>query len=180
MNWDKVKEAIGATAPLLGGILGGPVGASAGTLISSVLGTKPTPEAILQEIEQNPEALLKIKELELSHKQKLEELKIREMEIEQEKYSKAHDSYQKNNNMADKIAQLVINWNLPVIFILVVINVYIVYKFEDNAPLISIVSNVIGIAIGKLFTERQAVINFFFGSSIGSKEKDFQISNMKK
>lgn len=180
MNWNKVKEAIGATAPVLGGILGGPVGASAGALISSVLGTDSTPEAVMKELEQNPEALLKIKELELNHKQKLEELKIRELEIEQEKYSKAHDSYQNNNNMADKIANLIINWNLPVIFILVVINVVIVNEFEDNAPLISIVSNVIGIAIGKLFTERQAVINFFFGSSIGSKEKDKIVQGISK
>jgi len=38
--------------------------------------------------------------------------------------------------------------------------------------LVAIVSNFIGITIGQLFNERQAVVNFFFGSSKGSKDKD--------
>lgn len=179
MSWDKVKEVVGATAPIIGGLLGGPVGASAGTLISNVLGTKPTPEAVLTEINTNPDALLKIKELELTHKEKLEELRIKELQIEQDKYATAHTTYKTDNTMADKIARQVISWNLPVIFLLVAGNVWIVDRFKDDATLIAIVSNVIGIAIGKLFSERQAVINFFFGSSIGSKEKDRHIQNSK-
>jgi hypothetical protein len=88
----------------------------------------------------------------------------------------SHTSYRKNNVQADKISNLVIKWNLPIIFTLVVINVFIVYYMKDNAPLIAIASQIIGIAIGNLFAERQAIVNFFFGSSIGSKEKDEKLN----
>jgi hypothetical protein len=43
---------------------------------------------------------------------------------------------------------------------------------KDEGEVIAIVSNFIGIAMGHLFNERQSVINFFFGSSRGSKLKD--------
>ena len=55
----------------------------------------------------------------------------------------------------------------------------LVYFLQDNASLIAIASNIIGVAIGNLFNERQAIINFFFGSSIGSKEKDNEITKIK-
>jgi hypothetical protein len=43
---------------------------------------------------------------------------------------------------------------------------------DGKGEVIAIVSNFIGIAIGNLFSERQSVVNFFFGSSVGSKLKD--------
>lgn len=179
MSWNKVKEVIGTTAPVVGGLLGGPIGGAVGTLISSVLGVENNPEAVLSELRTNPEAVLKLKQMQVDHKIKLEELRLKEIEIKQQRYAKAHDTYKINHTIADRIAKQVINWNLPVIFLLVVGNIYIVDQFKENASLIAIASNIIGIAIGKLFSERQAVINFFFGSSIGSKDKDIHIQNLK-
>jgi len=73
--------------------------------------------------------------------------------------------------MTDDIAQKVIKFNLPTIIALVVVNIAAVMLLEGKGEVIAIVSNFIGIAIGHLFNERQSVINFFFGSSQGSKEK---------
>jgi len=72
MNWDDIKQLIGSSAPLIGGLIGGPAGAGIGTLISSTLGVDNSAEAIHKELTNNPEALLKIKSLEFSHKEKLE------------------------------------------------------------------------------------------------------------
>lgn len=101
------------------------------------------------------------------------------LNLDFKKFQEAHETYRKVHNMADKIAENVIKWNLPIIFLLVIANLFIIDLFKDNAPLMAIASNIIGIAIGKLFSERQAVINFFFGSSIGSKDKDVHIQSMK-
>ena len=95
------------------------------------------------------------------------------------RFKEAHETYRVNHTMADKIAEDVIKWNLPIIFLLVISNLFIIDLFKENAPLMAVASNIIGIAIGKLFTERQSVINFFFGSSIGSKDKDVHIQSMK-
>lgn len=68
MNWEKVKNAIKGVAPQLAGTLvGGPIGAVAGQLIAEALGTKPEPNAIMNAIEQDPQALEKIKSIELEH-----------------------------------------------------------------------------------------------------------------
>ena len=137
----------------------------------------------LDEKEPTPEEIEKIKASELE----IKELDFKQLELEflREKEDnrhietirgQSHESYRTNNQQADKIANLVIKWNLPIIFTLVVINVFIVYYMKDNAPLIAIASQIIGIAIGNLFAERQAIVNFFFGSSIGSKEKDDKLN----
>ncbi len=139
----------------------------------------------LDKKELTPEEIEKIKVNELE----IKKLNFKELELEflREKEDnrhtetirgQSHESYRTNNQQADKIADLVIKWNLPIIAILVLVNILIVYYMQDNATLIAIVSQVIGIAIGKLFSERQAIIDFFFGSSIGSKEKDVSIKQL--
>ena len=64
--WDTIKDLIGTSAPVLGSLIGGPVGGTVGSLIAQVLGVEDTPQAIEQALKNNPDALLKLKELELS------------------------------------------------------------------------------------------------------------------
>lgn len=76
MSWDKIKEVIGNSAPLIGGLVGGPAGAGIGAIISSALGTDNNPDAIYKELTSNPDAILKLRELEFTHKMELEKLYI--------------------------------------------------------------------------------------------------------
>ena len=62
-------------------------------------------------------------------------------------------------------------YNLVIVFLLVIINVIAVWYLKNDAAVLAIISNFIGITLGALLNERQAVINFFFGSSMGSKNK---------
>ncbi|MDA0778323.1 MAG: hypothetical protein O3C19_04550 [Bacteroidetes bacterium] len=119
----------------------------------------------LKQLENNPETRLKLEEL--AFKNKVEDNRHSEAI-----YNKAHETYQEKSTMSDEIARQIIKRNLPIIAILVTINVGLVYFMKDEATLIAIASNIIGVTIGNLFSERQAVVNFFMGSSIGSKEKD--------
>ena len=75
--WDNIKELVGTSAPVIGTLLGGPAGGAVGGLISKVLGVDNTPEAIELALMNNPDALLKIKELETS-----KELAILQAELE--------------------------------------------------------------------------------------------------
>lgn len=75
--WDNIKEILGSSAPVIGTLLGGPAGGAVGGLISKVLGVDNTPEAIELALMNNPDALLKIKELETS-----KELAILQAELE--------------------------------------------------------------------------------------------------
>jgi len=88
-----------------------------------------------------------------------------------ENTNKARDMYKSTGHEeADRIASHVIKYNLPVILALVVINIMAV-TYLERGEIIAIVSNFIGMAIHALFNERQSVINFFFGSSKGSRDK---------
>lgn len=78
---------------------------------------------------------------------------------------------QTNHARADEIADHVMTWNLPIIVVLVIMNILVV-TFIEGGALIAIASNFIGMAMKQLMSERQTVMNFFFGSSMGSKEKD--------
>jgi len=71
MDWSKVGKAVADAAPLLGGLLGGPAGSAAGALIASTLGTASDPDAVLKRIQQDPEIMLKIKQLEQDERDSL-------------------------------------------------------------------------------------------------------------
>jgi hypothetical protein len=56
MNWKSVGNLVVEHAPLVGGILLGPAGGLAGTILSSVYGTKNEPDEVLKAIQADPEA----------------------------------------------------------------------------------------------------------------------------
>ena len=82
----------------------------------------------------------------------------------------AREMYKQKSDKADDIAKLVMRWNLPVIVALVVINI-LATMYLDKV-LIAVIANVVGMVLQSLINERQTLINFFFGSSEGSKRKD--------
>ena len=183
MEWKDIGKMISNTVPLLGTLLAPITGGSSiaiGGLISAALGTSNDAVAISNELKNNPEAMLKLKQLELDNEDSLRAQVIRLNEIELDKYKTAHDTYKTNGVEANSIAESIINYNLPIIAILVLVNIALVYLMEDRSELIAIASNIIGVAIGNLFNERQAIINFIFGSSVGSKEKDRKIDQLSK
>ena len=93
--------------------------------------------------------------------------------LEYQDLADARDMYKTTGHeMTDHIAKNIIKLNLPTIIGLVLANVAAVMLLDGKGEVIAIVSNFIGIAIGNLFSERQSVVNFFFGSSVGSKLKD--------
>lgn len=77
-----------------------------------------------------------------------------------------------SNEMADEIAGRITKWNLPAIIGLVVIDIIAVAMLKEDPALIAVISGFVGSAVTALTVERLSVINFFFGSSKGSKDKD--------
>jgi len=83
----------------------------------------------------------------------------------------ARQMYSHNNTMADSIAQRVITQNHWAVAILLACN-GLVIKFVDDKTIALALGNLIGTSVAALWQERQQVIGFFFGSSLGSKLKD--------
>lgn len=179
--WEEISKTVGTVAPMLGTLLAPVTGGASiaiSAMVSSALGVDNNPQAVAEAL-RSPEALEKLKQLELREKEILNKHILELAKLENEKYKTSHSTYQLKSEMADNIAKDIIKRNLPIIAVLVVVNVALVYYMKNEATLIAIASNIIGITIGNLFAERQAIVNFFFGSSIGSKEKDKRIYNEK-
>lgn len=64
--WESIKEIIGEGAPIIGGLLGGKAGGAVGELIASALGVDNSPESIEKALKNNPDAMIKLRELENS------------------------------------------------------------------------------------------------------------------
>lgn len=64
MEWKDLGTSLIEHAPKLGGLLLGPTGAIGGQLLASLFGSEPTPEKVQQAINADPNAVMKIKELE--------------------------------------------------------------------------------------------------------------------
>jgi roadblock/LC7 domain-containing protein len=76
MNWSDLAAKVGKFAPLVGTLLGGPAGAAVGGLVASVLGTEATPDAVNVALATNPEAAVKIQELQSAERTRLNELLV--------------------------------------------------------------------------------------------------------
>jgi hypothetical protein len=76
MDWKDIAGVIGNAAPLLGTLIGGPAGAAVGSIVASALGTQATPDAVSQAIATNPDAAIKLRQIEADQATKLRELAV--------------------------------------------------------------------------------------------------------
>lgn len=74
MEWKDLATTVGKAAPMLGTLIGGPAGAAVGSLIASALGTQATPDAVESIIASNPDALVKLREIEANRSIRFQEL----------------------------------------------------------------------------------------------------------
>jgi hypothetical protein len=82
VDWKKVGRAVADAAPALGGLLGGPAGATAGALIASTLGSASDPDAVLEKLKLDPDALMKIRQLEYDEREHIRAMQIEALRLE--------------------------------------------------------------------------------------------------
>ena len=76
MNWKDIGAAIGNAAPMVGGLLGGPAGAAIGSVVAATLGVENTPDGVSSALKNNPDALVRIQELQVNSKVELQKLAV--------------------------------------------------------------------------------------------------------
>ena len=178
--WDKIKELIGDSAPVVGGLLGGPAGAAVGGLISKALGVENNASAIEKELINNPDAFLKLKELEMS-----KEIAVLKSQYDNKVEDNRHEEHSVNLEVNDKqnargsnhlyelqtdIGKRIFIQTSIIIPLLIMINVLLISYAADlklGEAMISMVSTLIGIAINNAYRERQSMIEFLYGASVG-------------
>ena len=119
-------------------------------------------------ISESPELALEFKIAVMADSHISEQMQADEMKD-------ARGAYKVHHEQADKVAESIMSKNLITIFVLVLVNIAsiaVAKYFNLPGEILAIISNLIGIVIGQLLSERQSVVGFFFGSSLGSKMKN--------
>jgi hypothetical protein len=62
--WEGIKDTVGAVAPIAGSLLGGPAGGAVGSLIASALGVDNSPNSVAKAIKSDPQAAVKVRQIE--------------------------------------------------------------------------------------------------------------------
>ena len=81
MKWSNIRDLVEASAPAVGALIAGPVGGTVGAVVATALDVLPTPEAVEEEIKNNPEALEKVKSVETVHPILLKDLALQESKM---------------------------------------------------------------------------------------------------
>lgn len=130
----------------------------------AVTGTK-KPGQALKELEQDAQLAKELRGKLLEQEHEINLAILQDVQSARESYNgKAHP-------MADTIALQIIKQNHWLVFLLLAIN-GLVFWLVDDSSLAQLIGNATGFSINALWSERQQVISFFFGSSLGSKIKD--------
>lgn len=162
MNW---KDIVKKVAPTLGTAIGGPFGGIAAKFIASkFLGKDDATEDEIADaiIGSSPEQLVKLRELDSQFKLEMRRLGIREDELAVEDRKSARELAR--GNMVPHIVLSAIYTAAygAVLYAFVTGGVDIA---EDTRPELNIV-------LGVLTAAQTQIMNFWFGSSSGSKHKD--------
>jgi hypothetical protein len=76
VKWSDIGNMVGKAAPLVGTLLGGPAGAAVGSLVAAALNVNSDPESVNAALVGNPDALVRIQELQVNAKIQLQQLAV--------------------------------------------------------------------------------------------------------
>lgn len=171
MNSKDWRGVLGVIAPTIATLLGGPLaGAAVGALSTALLGKADGTEAELSPLiaSASPEILLKIKEAEKELKLGLAAAGVKLEEISALDRNSARDREIKVGDNTTKI--LAYSYTIGYFVVLGV-----VMKTGVNPDMV----NIIMVLLGVLTAAQGQIMNYYFGSSSGSAQKNTLMAQMK-
>jgi hypothetical protein len=176
-------------APLLGSVIGGPPGLVGGVLrlVTGALGipSNSSEEDIANAIQADPEAALKLRELEVSYQQYLASIRL---QMDQAEYADRASARSREVDITKATGKK--DWYPSVLgtFVVLAFTVLLCALIFHPPKLISkddstyasyqTQQSLINILIGALTAGFSTVLGYYFGSSAGSRNKDQAIVNL--
>ena len=170
MKWGDIGNVIGKAAPIVGGLIGGPAGAGIGSAISGLLGVANEPDEVAKALKGDPDALVKIKQYEIDHKYDLQKVQLEAVKVDLTDVQDARSRQNEHEKATGKsdINLYVLAWTIVIGFFgLIGVMMYVAIPAASN--------NIIYMLFGTLAAGFGSVMQYFFGSSRGSKEKTLML-----
>jgi hypothetical protein len=160
-------DLLKSVAPGLATAVAGPLGGAAVSMIAKKLGVEDTVEAVTKAVQNDPDAALKLREIDLKelevHAKDRDSARNREVEI-----AKSEHAPYINKIVTPALALGVTGLS----FVLFAILIFVEVKPEAKDILIYI--------LGVLSAAVTQILSYYFGSSQGSKDKSDEIKALKK
>lgn len=171
IQWSDLKTVIGKAAPILGTLVGGPAGAAVGGLIAAGLGVANTPEAVDSALSSNPDAYVKLKQIEADNQVQLQQLTVT---AEQNRLSAETAQYAAeaaDRDSARKLAaaqptdwtRQILTYAITGIVAFVIVMIFVGPTTVRDLLKDPVISLTVGTLIGYLFNEWKQVLGFWFG-----------------
>jgi len=164
MNWSDIAGTIGKAAPMLGTLVGGPAGAAVGAIIASALGTANDPDSVGAALTTNPEALVKLREIEADKSVKLQSLLVQAAATELQTAAADRDSARKMQMQTASRMPAVLATGITLGFFGVL--GYLIRYGKPDAG-----GDALLLLLGSLGTAWTGVVSFYFGTTAGSSRK---------
>jgi hypothetical protein len=179
MEWKDIAGTVTKSAPMLGTLLGGPVGGAIGgviSLIGSALGLSPaetTPDKVSHMLSVDPQAAVKLAEIESTHKIRIQELLLEQNRIAlQERQAELADTANARSRETEVVkATGRIDINLYLLAWTIVLGFFGLTALLMYIKLPPGQTEVIFMLFGGLVAGFSTVLSYFFGSSRGSLAK---------
>lgn len=173
MDWSKVASNIGSTAPLLAGLVGGPVGlgvTAAASIISHALGT-PSDPAFVEPALNDPGALEKIRQAESANSLQLQQLIVTAAQARL-----AHETDMARIEADDRANARAMgttnrDWVPKVLAMAVTTGFFGILMLMAFQPLPGPNKDLVNVIVGALGTAWISIIGYYFGTSVGSMRK---------
>lgn len=122
--------------------------------------------AAVEALKANPEFAFKFQKALMEDKWVQERIDLKNVQS-------AREMHKINHKQADALGRSIIWVNLPIALILFIGNIFALYFLKEYPEILVTIGNLTGFLLNSLLKERQDVINFYFGSSLGSKLKEY-------
>ncbi|PRX36224.1 hypothetical protein B0G75_101413 [Paraburkholderia sp. BL18I3N2] len=173
MDWSKVASNIGSSAPLLAGLVGGPIGVgvtAAAAIISHALGT-PSDPGVVELALNDPSALEKVRQAESANSLQLQQLMVTAAQA-----SLAHESDMARIQAADQADARAMgisnkDWVPKVLAMAVTAGFFGILLLMAFQPLPGTNKDLVNVIVGALGTAWISIIGYYFGTSVGSMRK---------
>ena len=169
MDWKTIGARIGAAAPLVGSLLGGPAGSAVGAVVAAALGSASDPASVEAALSASPDALARVREVELNNRVELERLAVQaeatRLQAAQAQYAAEAADRDSARELAAKQPNDLIRPAITLVMLLgsILIVVAVVLGWAREVMSDATMSLTLGTVIGFWFNELKQVLGFYFG-----------------
>lgn len=152
----ELSNLVSKAAPLLGSVLGGPLGGIAASLISAVFNNgSSSADELQQKIAQDPEAEIKLKQIEAQNLASL-------LALHNQRFQAANEDIQDARTKSSLIRY---DWFLPVFSFFIGIGFFVCVGLLMFIPSDHLHPDIVYAIVGSMVTSMSQVVSYYYGSS---------------